>query len=574
VGEVTNQGILVVEGPYRRRGDEDQVDPAEGFALPLEREREEGRTVQVIRAGWRERPDGSIATDTDGWPRLVVYEWTNPKIYGFDWKKIDGTWGGFRLPPPDAEPMRARPLAVWDYTREGDKISNVLRRVLLSTGTSGGWYADPGFVTPIYGLGAGEAYLERGVNDDGGVVPGDAEIAGLGLGIPADLVAPASSWSAIDPVVGPDLARGKVTVFGVASASQMISRMLAPLGFGIGYSGGRFTPFDAWAIPTPDDAALVVTQELYAGQPGADAGTVIPRQRLRLWAPIDKIKLSARVEPLEGSYSVELERRASDFGARGRAQQVVHQVAADYLLDPKVPAAGSDWEKDLIVRWRACFAFWSADQTIVPLTLHMADALDLWPGDGVLVTDPWLLSSSGVYGVSIAPGRVLKRDAGPSSETIKFEVLLAAQNEHLQYSPSALVTRYDEQDLGPDFRLLCVDDSFGDRVGSLDVDGFTEPSWSAEGGFADIEIWSFDDVSMVGGTYGQVVSVESTPGAAALVLAGPLTGRAWLPDEHHIVVFRRYADQSAAWVKRWHAPLSGKDGTHSGGVVGKRWRGL
>jgi hypothetical protein len=101
-GVVNRQAVLVLQGPYRRRGDEDQVDPAAGFGVVTARERLEGRTVQVARVAWRARADGSIAVDSDNWPRLVIYELLNPRIYGFDYQRIIGTWGGFRDPPPEA----------------------------------------------------------------------------------------------------------------------------------------------------------------------------------------------------------------------------------------------------------------------------------------------------------------------------------------------------------------------------------------------------------------------------------------------------------------------------------------
>jgi hypothetical protein len=380
----------------------------------------------------------------------------------------------------------------------------------------------------------------------------------------------------MDAVLGGELGRAKVTVYSLGNAAEMAKRMLAPTGFALGYQGGTFAPFDAWSFPTPEEAALTITPELYARSPSASPESTYPRQQLRKWAPIDRMDLNARIEPLAGDYNTTLERKASDPGARYRhSQQIRHTVNADYLVMQKTTANGSEWFPPLTQRWRAAFAFWGSDHTVLPLTLHMADALDVWPGDGVTITDPTLLASTGNYGVSLAVGLVISRSPSPANETIALTVLMSTEADYLMFAPSAVVTRYDEQELGPDFRLLCEDDHLGDRGGaSFDVDGFAEPAWSAEGGQADIEVFQFDTTTAgwTGGIYGVVSSVTGAASSSSITLTGPLTGAAWKSDRYSVVVFRPFAAQGAAWVLRWHAAISGKDGTHSGGTPGEKWR--
>ncbi len=342
------------------------------------------------------------------------------------------------------------------------------------------------------------------------------------------------------------------------------------------FSGGKITPFDAWRFPTPDEAVATLDQESYAVKPGQDPMSVIPTQGLRRWTPIDYVTINGRIEPVAQSYEESIRRNTGDLGAQYRAGKAVEQVVkGDWLISRRLPVAGNSWSASVALRWRTGFDFWAPRHTVVPLTLRMAVAVDIWPGDGVLVSDPWLLDTLGMYGLTAAAGRVLTRTVNAATETVKLEVLVGAETDYRLYAPSAEVYRYDEQDIGPDFRLLCFDDALGDRGGaSLDVSGFAEPSWSSEGGDADVEIFLFDGETWRGGVFGTVASVAGLVGASTITLTGALTGATWLPDMTAIVVLREFASQGAAWVKALYAPICDEDGEHSGGLPGVRWRGL
>jgi hypothetical protein len=159
---------------------------------------------------------------------------------------------------------------------------------------------------------------------------------------------------------------------------------------------------------------------------------------------------------------------------------------------------------------------------------------------------------------------VIARDFSAERETVSLTMLVGNESAMRLYSPAALVTSYDA---GAD-RLHVADDWLGDRDGDLDVSGFAEPSYSSEGGSASVEVLQFDGVEWSGGIYGTVASVQAVPGSCYLQLSGPLTGATYYRDKLTIVVLREWANQSAAWVKRWHAPICESDGTHSGGTPG------
>jgi hypothetical protein len=576
-GDVNTQALLVLEGPYRRRGDEDQVDAIAGYAFEIERERREGRTVQVVRVSYRKLSDGSVKAGADGYPRFVIQQWYAPRLFGFDFSPLQGTWGCFRNPPPESESITARPLAVWDARDAGDTIAEVLQRVMLTTGTGGGWYSDAGLTTPIYGLGAEEYFFDVGANDSGGTVPKDAEDASLGLGIPSSMVADHEDFEAVqDAALGPELRRCKVAASGVQSARELFTRLLSPTGLAVGLTGGKYGIFDAWAQPNPNETVLTITPEMYAGQ-ARKPETTIPTQGLRNLAAIDKLDIKGRIDPMTKEYEVTTERAATDSGAASRrGQQIKHQINGDYLISTKLPGVtGNNWRGELATRWRRGFDYWAADQTPVTAKLHMEDALDVWPGDAVLLTDTQLVGADGSYGISAAAARVVGRDPNCEKETITLRLIVGPESEWRMYAPSGVVTRYVQNEGGVGYRLLLEDDHFGDRPsGSFDVDGFAEPAYSSEGGQATIECFQLEPgVGMTGGIYGTVSLINSSAGSCYIQLTGALTGATFYRDRWTVVVLRTWSNQ-VAWPKRWYAPIVKSDYTHSLGTAGFKFVGV
>jgi hypothetical protein len=574
VGLANRQGLMVIDGPYRRRGDDDKLEPVEGYAFELERERREGRTIQVVRVCWREGADGSIVTDSDGRPRLVIYRWENPKLFGFDYSKIQGTWGAWRDAPDGAKGLTARPLTVFDHGDAGDRIDLVLQRVLATTGTAGLWYSDSGLTVPLFGLYPDEVYLDAGANDYTASIPIDAEAAELGLGVPASMIQSAQSWAdALDDLPGPNLRRCKAAFASAVSARHFMRTILSPTGVCMSLAGGKFGLFDPWRMPVPDDADAIIDSEWYAGTPG-DPTSAIPSQDFRVFAPIDRLDVKARIEPVEGKPLRSYERKATDFGSRYRSQTIRHSIAGDHLVHPLLKAVpGADWQGEINERWRAGFDFWGRQHFAVPLELHAEDAIDLWPGNSILLTDQWLADPAGEYGISIAPGWIVSRNFDCQNEKVLIRVIVNAQTDFRMWSPAAVAVRYDENDDAQGYRLEVEDDWLGFRLGaSFDCQGFAEPTWSAEGGDADVEVFEFDGTTWTRGIFGTVTSITAAVGACYLNLDGALTGATYYRDRHHVVVLREFADQAAAWVLEFFAPVCLEDGTHSTGEPGIKLR--
>jgi hypothetical protein len=572
VGVATHQGLVVVEGPYRRVGDTDGAQsPAEGYAFDIELERKLGRTKQVFRVAWRQASDGSMSTDTEGRPRAVVYRVEDPRVWGFEFEQLHGPWSGWRQAPEGGRDMTVQPLIGIEYgSDDGNQSSLLMRRILATTGSATTWKSDDTLAVDIFGTQWATPTLEAGANDKAAPLALDAEVAQLGLGVPADLIGGESDWAAWDGV-GEHVSRAIVVSAGATSARAVLNGLLAPAGLCWSFAGGRLGVIDPTRFPSPDEVSLiVVTPSDYAGKPG-DPLSAQPTQELREWAPIDLAEISGTREPTSATFRTKVSRRATDPGATGRAQTIVHKITAPHAVNRSTLILGSGWLSETYSRFSETCTFWCRPHFVVEARLHADDAANVWPGDGLLLTDPWLVDPSGAaedYGIIAAIGRVTKRVYSARDEVVTITALLNAETAITLYSPAAVVTEYVVA--GGNYSLAASDDWLGCRLdGSFDVEGFAEPYWSTDGTAMQVEGFAWNGVGWSRGIYGEVVSVVASTGACSLVLSGPLTGATYYRDHHHVFVPRRFADQTAAWALRYFAALCLEDGSHDTGTAGK-----
>lgn len=552
VGTVTHQGIVVFEGPFR-----DQTDP----------EAEVTKIRIPARVAWRESSDGSVATDSQ-FPALVIYEWPDPWLYGFEDKRPT-LWGSWRVPPNDGEPLTMRSLLVLEHGPGPDVVSYIVARMLASTGAAGAWSA--------YGLGSG-ATLTTGPNDVGITGIGDeklgqytdAEDGAYALGIPAEMLALGSERGslevALERTADDDLHRCKVTAGKVVSARETMRSILAPTGWCISVAGGRYGLFDPFSFEAPELGTGVITNESLAGEPG-DPSSAIPEQKLRKWAPIDRAKLNARYNPVTGAHALTETLRSPDQDSWYRAQSIEHTVDGSHLIHPLIPnLKGSNWRPSWLERWRKICRWWSRQHFECSLTVHAARATEFLPGSSVAITNSWLVNAAGaVYGVTQATGFVTSSQLNCEEEAVDITCIVDASTLRL-YATAAKATRYIENEGGVGYRLEVEDDYLGVRgqTGTLDVEGFAEPAYSTAGGDASLEVYAFDHTSWTGGIYGTVDSVNAVAGSCYIQLTGALTGATWLRDHEHIVVLREQSSQAAAWPLGVLSPIGDETGVYTG----------
>lgn len=561
VGAVTHQGIAIFTGPFR-----DETDPKADvtkISLPA-------------RVAWRQNSDGSVATE-DGRPVLAIYEWPDPRLYGFDHKQ-PSLWATWRTPPDDGEPLTVRSMLVLEHGAGSDVVGYVIARLLASTGAAGAWSG--------YGLGSG-ATLTTGPNDLGIAGIGDEEIGrftdaetpAYSLGIPAEMIAVAdevgSLESALDAMADDDVNRCKAIVGKVVSARDVIKSLLSPSGWCVGLAGGRYGLFDPFGFQAPSLESGVITMEDIAADPG-NPSSAIPTQKLRKWAPLDRIKLEARVNPITGSFARAETLRSQDQDAWYRKQSLEHGVDGSHLIHPTILGMkGASWLPEWLERWRQITRWWSRQHFECTLTVHASGATEFFPGAPVAITNAWLVNTAGaVYGVTQAPGYVLSSNLNCEEETLEITCIVDASSLRL-YAPAARAVRYDQDEESEGYRLL-VDDDYLDirgNTGTFDVDGFLEPDWSTVGGDTLIEVFSsFDGLTWTGGIYGTIDSVSEAEGGHWLNLTGALTGETYLRDQHHIVVVREHADQSAAWPIQVFAAIGNKSGQYDGSTLSPKFK--
>jgi hypothetical protein len=552
VGDCTHQGLVALRGPYR-----DQTNPeAEVKEIDL-----------VARVAWRQTSTGELDTDSDNRPKLAIVDWPDPRIYGIDTIK-PALWGSWISPPEEGGISHTlRPLLCLEHSVSPDNVGYVLARLLASTGAAGGWYADAGLTTPAYGL-AGEFYQDVGPNDLGLAGFGDqdlgrwtdSESSTYGVGIPAEMIG--DFQSALETMAGSNLFKCKVALGKVSSIREVVSSLLAPTGWCMSLAGGKFGVFDPFSFNHSIGEDGVIDVEALAGKPG-DPSSSIPTQRLRVWSPIDRITTTARLNPIDGKYHRTETTRSSDPTALYRAQSIEHKISGDHL--PMWSISGADWIPPFLERWREGTRFWARQHFEITVTVPLRRAHEFWPGSVVQVTNPWLVNPvSASYGVTSAPGYVLSRNCNAKRETCELTCLVSS-GSLLLYAPAALALGDDSYD-STNHRIFVQDDYLGIRwnTGTLDVDGFIEPGFSIAGGDADIEVFSFNGVSWVGGIYGTVSSIDQTPGSSYIQLTGALTGATWYRDQYHLVVLRDAENQGAAWALSVYAPIGDKDGNYTG----------
>ena len=561
VGDVTHQGLLFFEGPYR----DETVPDADVVTLH-----------QIARVAWRENSDGSVATDSEGYPTLVVYQWPTQKLYGID-APDPLLWSAWRVPPAGATPHTARSLIGIESSISSDRIAAVFARMLATTGTAGEWYTDDTLTTPAFGL-SSPAVQDVGANDLGltGVGPElagrftDAETSTLGLAVPREMIA-----TSADQVGGlenalaemaDDLYWCKVALGKPTSARDVVRTMLAPTGWCVSLAGGRYGLFDPFSFKTPPTISGVVTAESLAGKPG-DPSAVVPDQQLRKDSPIDTIELKARVDVSTNAFAVTESTRSSDPGAIYRAQNIKHNIDGSHMVHPKLGnTPGSSWRTSYLQRWRTGCRWWARQHFEATMTVPARRAVEFFPGSPVSVSSEWLVDPTAAsYGITQAAGYVVELNINAEKETAEVRCLVEAGAVRL-YAPSALVTRYDEDDDGEGYRLICEDDYLGMRqnTGTFDVEGFAEPEWSITGGELEIEVFSFDGANWSGGIYGTVASVHAEDGNSYITLTEPLGGT-WLRDQWHIVVPLDASFQEAAWPFAILGIVGEQDGSYAGG---------
>jgi hypothetical protein len=544
LGGVTSQRLFAFIGAYRNIN----TDKAE-------------RRLQLGRVSWRRPSDPfdrlKIQSDlTELSAPLALTRWHVPQAFNFKDELMAEDWLVLIDGGPDA--LAVVPVANLGTNDEGpSRADRAILSLLVSSGTSRGWFTDAGYTVPGYGS---AAYLDRGDNNKSsalslGDTATDTKSADFGLGIPAEMVAEPSEWQALAYDLAPELAQVTIAQVGPVSADAVLMGIMRPLGWAWSLRGGKygaFKPSDNDATST-EDATL--SAETIVGSLGG--GTSTPSQSLRYRTALDAVELKMRRDPWTGKHWQEETLRSTDAGRFYRSGDSVLTVDAPYLTsDATLQAVKNHWSP--IFKWLARRHF-----MVTGLKVLQSVGVNLWPGSRVRITHPWLVSQLGEYGVTSARGIVTAVSQDWQSATTAIDLLVTqppGQGERIA-APEASAWAYDAG--AP--AIFCDTDFRRIGAGHNDLAAFEQPAWAGGTGSPDVNIFQYARGQLVQTLSATVSGVDLEGGR--LDLSGPVTGGTWLRDCDSLIVLKGYATQGATWPADTFAPIANEDGEVDGSTA-------
>lgn len=387
-------------------------------------------TIQVARCSWVPLESGTVGVDETGINRgLVIEEWLDPRLYGFNYEPIDAALGW--ASNDRASPIECSPLAHFGaYFEKPDHAADTILRTLVSTGAAA-WAVATYDEVDDGALEHATTYLTPGANDLGLPWPaGDFEIYDLGLQVPAAMVDSASVLAAAEDLPGGAsgrLAVGKVAVQGGPLQSEdLFTALFAPRGWCFQLKRGRFGVFAPHISAESKYEEGVDFEILEADLHGTagDPASTIPSVELRPVFPYDRAVFSHTGLPMESwtKGQVELKLRARDLGSRARSGSRTRAVAAPDLLATSWFAAGDQtnpnnaptetigsWTGATAQLWERELPAWLAQphRLLTGLRISRPKGQDIYPGAILKLTNPWPANSVGTYGLVGVYCRVL-----------------------------------------------------------------------------------------------------------------------------------------------------------------------
>jgi hypothetical protein len=502
---------------------------------------EEFDEAQVVRASWvaaGAQQDGLVSGDT-----IIVTEILVPRKFGFDRPQMTSDWISLETSADEeGGRLNALPLANLGYNpgSQHDWAHIVAQRIMYSTGTANGWTSydkDPA------------AAQDPGDNEPSGThtVVRDAEIAELGLAIPADFIHPPAAWQAAKEKVEADkVLYSKLAITPGYQAIDALRSLLSPAGFALHYRGGRYGIWCPADPVTQEDVEVVLDR---ISKRGRDR-FVMSEQPIRKWQPIDKWIYSYSWDPKGRRTTKQLEQMSPDAGLRYRPGEV----------EQKVTAHGMRFPNDVGVRTALLSRFWARRHfEVKAFPVHAVEPGErCWPGTIVRITDPTLVDMLGEYGVTGRLGVITSatHSLGVEKADCLLDLLIFADTASLPryHAISARATAYDSSS-----RVLTVAENW---LGIENTDDdwrdaplFSEPNYDGIaqfGGAANVEVHQWNGVSWSVNLTG---TVESTTSTTISLAAAGLAGT-YYRDMDSIVVLRAANNQDAGeWPLQLYSPI-------------------
>jgi hypothetical protein len=548
-GDVTDARFVAVVGERRADGADDEFDE-----------------LWVGKMSWRGLSGGKIApTADDGFrSNLYVSRWFDPARFHAPAQNTDGaTWQTDWV--ANNTGLTLVPLHSVSHVTE-DTLGNparTIRNLLVSSGTSHGWYETNAYSNPAFGS---DGVLRPGDNNPSGLNgqhPADRHIEDLSLNIPASMVAEPAYWNAESEGLESGLGGINVVWAGRANLEDVILGIMRPLGWVMTLKGGRYTVETPWTSVSPSGVEINLTIEDYGDDPDRAIDNV-PRQDLHAFEPLDAVEFSVGRHPVSGDFADTYKLLANDRGARYRRAGNEVKIESWGYGD----GIGTDWRQGLQNRWRKAFAFWGQQHHKIT-GMRLAYRTDIWPGTVVTVTDPKLVAADGTS-LSGALGIVtrVQADGERWTKAVDIVVFESSSDGNWVFAPGAKLVRWDS---GSN-TAYCHQDWWGASNGGFehrDVSGFIQQDWMTGTGGLVVEAIQYDgnDYSTAGTN--TVSSVDSD--ANTITFTGAWSGTLYRDRDTYLVP-AAFGTQTATWATGHFAPIADDSGEVSGDAANaKKW---
>ena len=499
------------------------------------------------------------APDADGYLKLHVHEYIDPRFVGID-RRFDGPWSALDL--------EWAPINYLGYnTKAGDRADLLLLRTMLSSGTAS-W-------SGYDGQGATQTLGDNAHPDADAPQGSDAEIADLGLAIPADLIDAASFVATADalPNGGKNspLNRVKFAWLGSFDSQDFVWRVIEQRGWGVGFVRGQFRLFPRSRLLDSADVEVAFGPDDFA----VDDVQFVERADLRPLSPRDGYEVRYGEPLVEGAGSdldLVATVRASDPQSRTRRTNNVESIDGRGLIPTRLwgtdPGAPPSWISTWSTLAGRDLASWYAQPWVaVDVPVRWSVARQIGPGSVVSFSSLYAPNREGTYGLANRLGRVV-------SKTINLEELSAEVRVLVQpgdpaglrrFAPVAVVlddvATVEERHSAGDGIFYCYADFFGHGEGGSDVAYFGEPAWSAAGGNALVNVWQWD-----GRTWNQTAEfeVQSVDTSAHTIRYGTFSGT-WYEARPTVLTLANYDSQDpACWARSVFSVITTSTGVHGG----------
>lgn len=542
---VDRSGMWLLSGKIRYANTEEEIDE-----------------YQLVHASWQ-NSDGLVNNS-----EIVVTGLFNPKSFGFERKRLKKAW----VTQPGA--IKARPVIYlgWKASSSNfDEAHVVMQRLLLSTGTSTGWWINPP-TNNDPGYDGENAVLDAGDNESShnGNVRRDAEYADYGCGIPQSMLQHSSRWGAEAEAAG-DAVRCRVAFAPGANSEDVIHGLMQPIGWSWSLRNGKYGIFTPFAQIEEEQVEVAITR---TSVDRATAEEMIePVQRIREFAPIDKFLVSYSRQPYLDDFMFTREHRSVDRGRRYRPGGMEETIEAPWWRDLDTTPVQRRLQEKADFWERRHFA-------IERIPLLPSTGRRLWPGTFVrftheLAVDPIL----GTYGVAgrRGVGLAVEEDMSRNRPRFFLDFLIHADRTITPKLHSISARGYGYDDTND--RILVHDNWLGLLTDGSRVDAafFREPAYVGLlpfGGNLRIKWYQWDGAGWEQTGTGVVTAVSTTPGSCYLEMSAGIATGTYYPCKDTIVVSVAYTAQDAAYALQLYAGIGNDAGHYTGTTPTATWEDL